>query len=96
MCKLANFATSANSNWNEIDPGEQEQLSTRISRCKDIFATNLKHPKQNTLPMHKIITDNSMPVYQKPRHIPQAWEQEIDAKVCEMLDNRIIQPSESP
>ena len=45
---------------------------------------------------HKIITDNSLPVYQKPRCIPTAWEHEVDTQVREMLKSNIIRPSESP
>ena len=65
-------------------------LATRI------FLLPIPNVLNETLLTHKITTDNSMPVYQKPRRIPQAWEQEIDAKVRGVLDNGIIQRSESP
>ena len=37
-----------------------------------------------------------MPIYQKPRRVPPAWEPEINSQITDMLDNDIIRPSESP
>ena len=87
---LPQFQTGA-----QLSAAERDRLSNLIHRYDDIFATNPKIPKRNNVLEHKIITDDSLPVYQKPRHIPAAWEQEVDAQVHEMLDNEIIRPSES-
>ena len=80
----------------QLSAEEKDRLSSLIHSYEDIFANNPKSPRRNTVLEHKIITDNSLPVYQKPRRIPAAWEQEVDAQVHEMLDNNIIRPSESP
>ena len=45
---------------------------------------------------HRIITGDALPVRQKPRRIPKAWEGEVDAQIKEMLENEIIRPSASP
>ena len=79
----------------KLTSAKQEQLSILVPRYEDIFVTHPKRSKLNALLTHKIITENSMPVYQKPRRIPQAWEQDIDAQVRDMLDKRIVQPTES-
>ena len=80
----------------ELINAERERLSNLIHGYKDIFATNPKRPKRNAILEHKIVTNGSLPVYQKPRRTPTAWEQEVDAQISEMLDNNIIRPSESP
>ena len=75
---------------------EQEQLSELLHKYDDIFADNPKRPKQNNLIQHKIVTGDSLPVYQKPRCITTAWEGEVNSQVNEMLNNNIIRTSESP
>eukprot|EP00794_Sanderia_malayensis_P019311 gene19311-21235_t len=80
----------------QLSVEERDRLSSLIDRYEDIFATNPKRPQRNTVLEHKIITNISLPVYQKPRHIPAAWENEVDTQVHEMLDNDIIRPSELP
>ena len=80
----------------QLTNAERERLSNLIHSYKDIFATNPKRPKRNAILEHKIVTDGSLPVYQKPRRTPTAWEQEVDAQISEMLDNDIIRLSESP
>ena len=43
-----------------------------------------------------IITNESLPVKQRVRRIPAAWEKEVDHQITEMLHNEIIRPSVSP
>ena len=45
---------------------------------------------------HRIITEGALPVKQKVRRIPAAWEDEVNTQVTEMLKNDIIRPSVSP
>ena len=45
---------------------------------------------------HQIITGDSLPVRQKTRRIPDAWKEEVNAQIQEMLKNDIIRPSSSP
>eukprot|EP00112_Aurelia_sp_Birch-Aquarium-sp1_P008079 Seg1885.5 transcript_id=Seg1885.5/GoldUCD/mRNA.D3Y31 product="Retrovirus-related Pol polyprotein from transposon 17.6" pseudo=true protein_id=Seg1885.5/GoldUCD/D3Y31 len=79
-------------------PSEEEKttLMSLISDYQDIFAQNPKKPQRNKIIEHKIITDDSMPIYQMPRRVPTAWEPEINSQITDMLDNDIIRPSESP
>ena len=80
----------------QLSEEEKTQLISLISNYQDIFAQNPKKPQRNKIIEHKIITDDSMPIYQKPRRVPTAWEPEINSQVTDMLDNDIIRPSESP
>ena len=41
----------------------------------------------------RIITPDALPVNNKPRRLPKAWEPEIDQQITEMLENDIIRPS---
>lgn len=42
---------------------------------------------------HRIVTEDGLPVYEKPRGIPAAWEHDVTAQVTEMLTSDIIQYS---
>ena len=75
---------------------EKTKLMSLISSYQDLFAQNPKKPQKNKIIEHKIITDDSMPIYQKPRRVPTAWEPEINSQITDMLENDIIRPSESP
>ena len=74
---------------------EQAQIKELVLKYSDVFAENPKKPKA-TITEHRIITENAMPVHQKPRRIPLAWENEVHVQLQEMLDNDIIRPSTSP
>ena len=75
---------------------EKSEVTRLIKQYQDVFAANPKKPKQTTLLEHRIITNDALPVSQKPRRIPVAWEKEMDQQVSEMLSNDIIRPSSSP
>jgi len=72
------------------------QLMALLTDYKDAFATNPRKPRKTNLLEHRIITNDALPVYHKPRRIPVAWEKEVDDQVLEMLQNDIIRPSYSP
>ena len=75
---------------------ENTNLMSMIMDYKDVFATNPRKPRKTHLLEHRIITNDALPVYHKPRRIPVAWEKEVDDQVSEMLRNGIIRPSYSP
>ena len=75
---------------------EREALSKLLSEYRDVFASNPKKPSVTHLLEHRIVTGTARPVKAKgPRVSPQT-KQSIDAQVCQMLDNGIITPSNSP
>ena len=62
-----------------------------------MFATNPRNPRRTNPLKHRIITNDALPVYNKPRRIPVVWEKDdIDEQVSEMFSNNIIRPSYSP
>ena len=72
---------------------QKEAAQNLIDQYADVFALNPKKPKQTNLVEHCIITPDALPVNNKPRWFPKAWEPEIDQKITEMLENDIIRPS---
>ena len=80
----------------DLSTDEQRTVKELLQEYRDIFALNPKRPEKNRLIVHRINTEDSLPVYQKTRRIPTAWEKEVDSQVKEMLANDIIRPSESP
>ena len=72
------------------------QLMALLTDYKAAFATDTRKPRKTNLLEHRIITNDALPVYHKPRRIPVAWEKEVDDQVLEMLQNDIIRPSYSP
>ena len=75
---------------------EKSQLQSLVNRYEDIFAVDPKKPKVTTAAEHKIITGDALPVCQKTRRLPKAWEEEINEQIKDMVDKEIIRPSKSP
>ena len=67
-----------------------------IHEFGDIFVTDPNNPKLTHLAEHGIITNDALPVKQKPRRMPKAWENELYQQFQEMLNNQIIRLSQSP
>ena len=80
----------------DLNESEREECKRLVHKYRDLFSDNTKKPKQTHLVNHRIITNDALPVKQKVRRIPAAWEDEIDKQITEMLDNDIIRPSASP
>eukprot|EP00794_Sanderia_malayensis_P010612 gene10612-11737_t len=80
----------------DLSTDEQRKVKELMEEYRAIFAVNPKRPEKNKLIVHKINTNDALPVYQKTRRIPTAWETEVNNQVSEMLANNIIRPSNSP
>ena len=74
---------------------ERNVIEKLVQSYKNVFASNPKRPSRSTTMQHEIETGDARPVYVKPRRIPEAWKQEVDEQVKQMLDNDIISPSTS-
>ena len=79
-----------------LSPEERDRIKSLLTDYKEVFARNPKSPKRTQILEHRIITNDALPVYHKPRWVPATWEQDIDTQVSEMLSNGIIRPSYSP
>ena len=55
-----------------------------VKEYEDLFIEDSRKPKQTRLIKHRIITNDALPVKQKVRRIPVAWENEINEQVKEM------------
>ena len=80
----------------DLNAKQLKQIRHIISKHRDLFGDDPKKPKQTQLMEHRIITEGALPVKQKVRRIPAAWEDEVNTQVTEMLKNDIIRPSVSP
>ena len=75
---------------------QKETAQNLINQYTDVFAVNPKKPQITNLIEHRIITPDALPVNNKARRFPKAWEPEIDQQIQEMLENEVIRPSSSP
>lgn len=75
---------------------ELKYLKQIVYKNQDLFfkegdkLTNVKEIK------HQIITKESRPIYSRIYRFPKIHEEEVDKQVKEMLEQNIIQPSNSP
>ena len=75
---------------------QKKEVESLLKEYADIFASNPKKPKRVNTLQHQIITDESQPVFNKPRKIPNAWQTEVEKQIGEMAENDIIRPFSSP
>ena len=75
---------------------EKKRILEVLSRYESVFAVNTKKPSLVSNATHKIVTQESQPIFKKPYPIPYAQTDSVDTQVQEMLRNNIIRPSTSP
>ena len=89
--------------WNDGEDGETEvgahlsqsqvqELHALLQKYDGIFRNLLGY---TTLTEHRIITDQSVPVCLPPYRIPQAFREEVDRELKEMLKHGVIEHSSS-
>jgi predicted aspartyl protease len=79
-----------------IGPQTREQLKALIFRCATAFAWRDSQLGRTKLLCHEINTGDSPPIRVPPRRIPSALLPEVNEMINEMLQNNVIQPSNSP
>ena len=72
---------------------QKKEVESLLKEYADIFASNPKKLRRVNTLQHQIITDESQPVFNKPRKIPNAWQREVEKQIGEMAENDIIRPS---
>ena len=80
----------------QLSPAERDRIKSLLTDYKEAFARNLKCSERTQILEHRIITNDALPAYHKPKRVPVAWEQDVDSQVSEMLSNGIIRPSHLP
>ena len=74
-------------------PHERKALLQTLLQYSDVFDNTLGHTDVIT---HKIETGNAAPIRQYPRRLPYAYRHETSTQICDMLQQKVIQPSNSP
>jgi hypothetical protein len=89
------LTSALNSNKCSLNQQQQQQLKTLIIKNKLLFGSNIPH-KTTTLTSHRIDTGDHPPISLPPYRVSPSQKEEIERQVQQMLDNNIIQPSDSP
>ena len=80
-----------------LAPDQQKQIVSIINKhAESVFVHNPKAPKRSSLGIHSISLKSRLPHKDKVRRIPRKWCDATDQQVNEMLENNIIQESNSP
>src|ERR1700722_3321998 len=80
----------------ELSLEQKVQLGTLIEKYQDCFANDNKAPSSTVKVYHDIDTGDADPIKSAPARVSPIEQKEIDKQVKEMLENKIIEPSQSP
>eukprot|EP00731_Ephydatia_muelleri_P036034 Em0193g7a len=81
---------------NSVNDNEKEQLFALVMEYADVLSLSSSELGRTTVLKHRINTGDSQPVHLPPRRIPQARREEVRRLIQEMLDQGVIQHSDSP
>lgn len=81
---------------NSVNDNEKEQLFALVMEYADVLSLSSSELGRTTVLKHRINTGDSQPVHLPPRRIPQALREEVRRLIQEMLDQGVIQHSDSP
>ena len=79
-----------------ISTSEKEQLRNVIGKHLKVFAPTTGPDTRTTLTQHEIETGDALPIRQKVRRLPLAQQSIATEEINKMLDNDVIEPSDSP
>eukprot|EP00731_Ephydatia_muelleri_P033166 Em0025g122a len=79
-----------------ISSTEKEQLFSVLSAYGDVFSFHDNDVGHTLATKHRIDTGNAPPVHCPPRRMPHAQKEEVRKLLRDMLEKRVIQPSDSP
>ena len=78
-----------------ISSTEKEQLFSVLSAYGDVFSLHDDDVGHTLATKHRIDTGNAPPVHCPPRRMPHAQKEEVRKLLRDMLEKRVIQPSDS-
>ncbi|MCG7874778.1 MAG: retropepsin-like aspartic protease, partial [Candidatus Thiodiazotropha endolucinida] len=81
---------------NKLTAAEKQKLSEVLMQFQDIFATPDGTLGQTNLVEHDIETRDNRPIKIPPRSIPIFKRDQVDEELQKMLDQGIVEPSDSP
>ena len=79
-----------------LNKEQQRQVARLLSKYGDIFSKNDTDLGRTGIIKHKISTEQTQPIKQRPRRVPVNMNEEVDTQIQDMLDKDVIQPSKSP
>ena len=79
-----------------LNPTEKDKLRTLIGQYQDIFMQSNGQLGQTHIVQHEIKTGDTNPIKLPPRRIPIFKRQAVDQEIDKMLEQGIIEPSDSP
>lgn len=83
-------------NVDRLPPSAQRELQILLSSYADVFALDLSELGTTDMVTHSIETGDHRPIRQPVRRTPFALREKVDTLVQEMLEQQVIEPSESP
>ena len=105
--RIRNIEETSNDRWrqllpqmdihlNELPDRFRRKLVPLLKEYSDIFSLSKNDIGLTNLVEHEIDTGNAKPIACSYRRIPFGLEDKVDDLIQELVDKRIIQPSESP
>ena len=83
-------------NIDGLNPQECEQLYALLFEFADVFADGPDDFGRTGKIKHEIVTGDSAPIRQHVRRVPPHRREEIHTLLDEMLQKKVVQPSDSP
>src|SRR5699024_8447504 len=78
------------------DPEIVKQFESLIREYTDVFKTPSQPLTGTHLVQHRIITDHDKPIAKRPYRVPYHRREILDKEIQKLLDNGIIEESQSP
>ena len=88
--------TLVQKNDSNLSDGQQNDLLSLILQYQDIFGMGKADLGHTNLFTHSIDTGGARPIKQPLRRLPHSKREDAKKLLEEMLDNDIVQPSQSP
>ncbi len=79
-----------------LDEEDTDAVKSLLSRYSDVFSTGDYDIGRTTLVKHRIDTGDAAPIRQPLRRASPEKRAEIEKQVSELLDKKLIEPSDSP
>ena len=80
----------------DLTPKQQQQLNHLLNEYQDVIANDKDSPERTNLITYQIETDNALPIKQRPYRLAPAEHAFVKKELDNMLEQGIIQPSQSP
>ena len=80
----------------QLTSEQKEMLEYTVTQYIDVFAPKSGPTRRTDVAQHEIDTGDSMPIKLRNRRLPQVQQEQASLEIQKMLDNDIIEESDSP